>query len=102
MSLSEEEIAFARDLFAGLGNVTTRKMFGGLSLYQNGTIFAVLRSDGVILIKGAGAFADVLRAEGCTQWREGKGTMPYFTLPDAALDDPEEACDWARRALEHL
>ena len=33
----------------------------------------------------------------------GKPTsMPYWTLPDAALDDPDMACDWARRALAHL
>ena len=25
--------------------------------------------------------------------------MPYWTLPDAALDDPEDASAWARRAL---
>ena len=28
--------------------------------------------------------------------------MGYWTLPEAALDDPEAACDWARRALDAL
>ncbi|MDA9347626.1 TfoX/Sxy family protein [bacterium] len=34
---------------------------------------------------------------------DGKGdkrvAMPYWTLPDAAMDEPELACDWARRSL---
>lgn len=107
MSLSPEEIAFAKELFADLGDLTTRRMMGGLCLYHDGTIFAIVRSDGSILLKGAGDFIAVLEAEGCTQWvyeRDNgkKGAMPYWSLPDAALDDPDVACDWARRALEYL
>ncbi len=108
ISVSTEEIEAARDLFAGLGEITTRKMMGGLCLYHEGTIFAIMMGDGGLFLKGAGPFVAELEAEGCTQWsyqREGRDKptkMPYWTLPDAALDDPEIACDWARRALAHL
>ena len=107
MSIAEADIAFAKELFSGLGDVTSRKMMGGLCLYHDGTIFAIIHSDGRIYIKGAGDFQNVLEAEGLTRWTYqrdgGKVTaMPYWTLPEAALDDPETACDWARRALEHL
>ncbi len=107
MSLSPEDITFAKELFAGLGGITTRRMMGGLCLYHDGTIFAIMHSDGSILLKGAGDFIGVLEAEGCTRWTYTRDTgktasMPYWSLPDAALDDPELACDWARRALQHL
>lgn len=109
MSVSVEEIAHAVELFDGLGDLTTRKMMGGLCIYHQGTIFALLMSDGQLFLKGAGAFRDELEAEGCTRWtyeREGakrKPTaMPYWTMPEAALDDPDEAVAWARRALAHL
>ncbi|ABD55443.1 TfoX/Sxy family protein [Jannaschia sp. CCS1] len=109
MSVSDEEIAHALELFDSLGDLTTRKMMGGLCIYHRGTIFALLMSDGQLYLKGAGDFHDVLKDAGCTRWtyqREGakrKPTaMPYWTMPDAALDDPEEAVAWARRALEHL
>ena len=108
MGLSAEEIAAARDLFAGLGEITTRRMMGGLCLYHRGTIFAIVMGDGGIFLKGAGGFVQELEAEGCTQWsyqREGRATptrMAYWSLPDAALDDPDVACDWARRALAAL
>ena len=107
MGVSQEDIDFAVELFSDLGAITTRKMMGGLCLYQDGTIFAILNDDGSIWLKGAGAFQQVLEDEGCTRWSytRANGTtteMPYWSLPDAALDDPQLACDWARRALEHL
>ncbi|MGR3641075.1 TfoX/Sxy family protein [Alterinioella nitratireducens] len=107
MSLSEEEIGHARDLFAGLGAISVRKMFGGAGFYHRDTIFAVMLSDGRLMLKGKGAFIEVLEAEGCTHWTYTRdngtsGSMPYWSLPDAAQDDPELASDWARRALAHL
>ena len=108
MAVSEADIAFAKELFEGLGTLTTRKMMGGLCLYSDGTIFALLYSDGTLYIKAQGAFIDEVKALGCTQWtyqREGKDTptaMPYWTLPEPCLDDPEQAHALARRALAHL
>ena len=107
MSLSTEQIAHATELFSGLGEITTRRMMGGLCLYHHGTIFAMVKGDGSILLKGAGDFVAEIEAAGSRQWvyvrDTGKaGAMPYWDLPDAALDDPDLACDWARRALAQL
>lgn len=108
MSLTADQIAAACDLFSDLGQITTRRMMGGLCLYHRGTIFALVTGDGAVFLKGAGAVVAELEAAGATQWayeREGRATptkMPYWSLPDAALDDPEAACDWARRALAQL
>lgn len=107
MAISEADIAFALELFEGLGPLTTRKMMGGLCLYSDGTIFAILHSDGSIWLKGAGAMAGRMTAEGWTRWtysRDGKkeAAMPYWQLPDAALDDPDTACALARDALACL
>ncbi|WP_415403193.1 TfoX/Sxy family protein [Tateyamaria sp. SN3-11] len=107
MALSEEEIAHALDLFAGVGPLTTRKMFGGLGIYHEGKIFAVVMSDGSTRIKGQGEMQARFDAMGMTRWtyqREGKAltSMPYWTLPDSALDDAEEAAALAREALKYL
>lgn len=107
MSVSEADIAFALELFDGLGPLTSRKMMGGLSVYRDGIIFAILNNDGSIWLKGADRFADRIAAEGWERWtyrrENGKLTsMPYWRLPDAALDDPALACDLARDALSHL
>ena len=107
MSVSEADIAFALELFDGLGPLSNRKMMGGLCLYRDGTIFALLQSDGSIWLKGAGAFADRIQAEGWQRWtyaRAGAKTaaMPYWRLPDDALDDPARACMLAGQALGEL
>jgi DNA transformation protein len=108
MSVTPEEIEFATDLFSGLGPLTSRKMMGGLCLYSDGTIFAIVHSDYGTMIKGAGAFQDELDAMGLTRWTYQRDNspkptaMPYWKLPESALDDPDEACDLARRGLEHL
>lgn len=108
MAVSDEQIEHALELFSGIGEMTTRKMFGGLGIYSEGTIFAILMSDGVLKLKGAGEMAEVFEREGWDRWtysREGSDkttAMPYWTVPDALLDDPEEASAWARRALDAL
>ncbi len=108
MAVSDEQIEMVRDLFEGVGPITTRKMFGGLGIYAEGTIFAVLMSDGQLKLKGVGAMAETFDAEGWTRWtysREGSdkvAAMPYWSLPDALLDDADEASAWARRALDAL
>lgn len=107
MSVSDADIAFARELFAGLGPLTQRKMMGGLCLYHDGTIFSILNADGSIWLKGAGDWADHMTAQGWPRWsytrKDGKTTeMPYWLLPDSALDDPDLACDLAKSALAQL
>ena len=46
MSILNADIAFVKDLFAGVGTLTTRKMFGGLAIYADGVIFALIDSTG--------------------------------------------------------
>ena len=107
MALSDEEIAHALELFAGVGPLTTRKMFGGLAIYSEGTIFAIVMSEGTIRLKGEGDMIERFEALGMEKWvyqRPGQkpSSMPYWTLPDSALDDPDEASALAREALSHL
>ncbi len=107
MSVSDADIAFATELFAPLGALSSRKMMGGLTIYCAGQIFALVDSQGQIFLKAKDAFAQELAETGARQFsslnKDGKTTsMGYWTLPDAALDDPELACKWARKALDQL
>ena len=108
MSITDEEIEFAKELFSDVGPLTSRKMMGGLCLYTGGTIFAIIHSDYGVMIKGAGEFKKTLDNMGLTQWtytrpnRTKPTAMPYWKLPESALDDPAEAAALARAALQHL
>ena len=98
MSVSDADIAFAVELFEDLGAITTRKMFGGICVYHDGTVFALMSSDGRLYLKAKDYVAESLRSEGAEQFHN----MPYSSLPESALEDPELALDWAKRSLETL
>ena len=102
MSISDEDIAFVTDHFSEAGPISTRKMFGGLAIYADGTIFALLMGSGNLMLKAKGDLAQALQDEGCTQITYNTKSktptaMPYWTLPDAATDDHELASGSAPR-----
>lgn len=107
MGLGAEDIAHALELFEGVGDLSTRKMFGGLGIYHAGKIFALVMSDGTVRLKGQSDMIAQFERMGMTRWtyqRPGQkaSSMPYWDLPDSALDDPEEASALAQEALAHL
>ena len=95
MSIGDGDIAFARELFETLPDLTHRKMFGGICLYSEDTVFALASSDGRLYLKAYDAIADRLRDGGAEQFH----TMPYWSLPEDLLDDADAACDLARDTL---
>jgi len=93
-----------RDMFAGLGPITIKRMFGGKGIYHNGLITALV-VQGEVLLKADAISAREFEAAGSTQWtyesRKGKvAAMPYWSVPDSAIDDPDEMTIWARKAYE--
>ena len=93
-----------REIFDGLGPVTIRRMFGGKGIYHRGLIVAVVLGEGELMIKGDAASGPEIEAAGGRRWvyeMKGRaGKMPYWTIPEAALDDPEELTIWTRKAYE--
>lgn len=108
MAVAEGDVDAALELLADLGDLTTRRMMGGLCIYHDGTIFAILHSDGGLHLKARGQMIDRLEAMGARQWtyqRDGQPKptgMPYWSMPEAALDDPDLACELARETLKEL
>ena len=107
MSETAAALAFAVDLFSGMGRVEARRMFGAAGLYAGGVMFGLI-DDEVIYLKVDESLRADLVAAGARSWiytqRKGpKAGIPqqtsYWSLPEAALDDPEEACAWGRRSL---
>lgn len=105
MTAAARGAAFYAALFAPLGAITTRAMMGGTVFYADGRLFATIHGDSRLFLRTAGALARRLEAQGERQltWtRPSDGQvrkMGYWSLPDAALDDPDLACELARAAL---
>lgn len=98
--MTNDDIA---DMFASLGPVTIKRMFGAKGIYHQGLIIA-LEVNGEILLKADDKSKDIFAEAGAKQWSyQGKTkpvVMPYWSIPDAAYDDPEEMTDWVRMAHE--
>ncbi len=92
-----------RDLFAALGPVRVRKMFGGQGVYRDGLMFG-LEAGGELFLKADAETAGAFAAAGSRQFvytKDGRSTpMSYWRLPDSALDDPDEAARWGRLAVD--
>lgn len=98
---------FVRELFEGLGPIQIKRMFGGAGGYADGVMFLLLAGDAIYL-KTDEVLKAELAAEGSAPfiWSPSKGPrageaveMGYSRLPDSALDDPDEAVAWGRKAL---
>lgn len=96
--------AAIEELFEPLGPVSIRRMFGGKGIYHHGLIVAI-EIYGDILLKADHVSAPRFAAAGARQWvyENKKGTsvaMPYWSIPDEALDDPHEMTEWLQLAYE--
>ena len=96
---------YVEDLFANLGRIRIRKMFGGAGVYSGEDMFALIDKDQVY-VKSDDALKESLQSEGGSpvEWTNpstGKTIkMSYVSLPVNALDDRDEASAWGRKALD--
>lgn len=91
------------DLFADLGPVRTGRMFGGTSLYIDDAMFGVIFSD-ALYMKADKSLAIEYANHGATPFSYDTKTgtrviSGLMSLPESALDDPDEALIWAQKSM---
>jgi DNA transformation protein and related proteins len=103
MPLSPGFSDYVVELLADFGAVDVKRMFGGAGLYRHGVGFGILDED-VFFIKADAALGAELKSQGCKPWSysvKKDGTVrdiAYWSLPETAADDGEEASALARRS----
>lgn len=101
--MSEALIEHLRDLFAPLGPISARAMFGGYGIYFEGLIIGVILDETPYFKTDALTRGD-FEAAGCAPAiYEAKGKtleMSYWSLPEEALESPQAMRPWAMRAIE--
>jgi DNA transformation protein len=95
--------AFVEELFAGFAPLRFKRMFGVAALYADDLIFGLIDDD-TIYLQADEAMRAEMEAGGSIRWvyrfsSKAPGGMSYWRLPEAALDDPDEAAAWAGKAL---
>jgi len=99
---------FVRELWADLKPIEIKSMFGGAGVFRDGVMFAMVIDD-TLWLKVDDAFKKELKAEGSKPfiWEPKTGPrvgekidLGYWRLPEASLDEPDEAVKWGRKALK--
>ena len=95
---------FLQDLFSPFGEVTIKRMFGGLGVFHQGLSFAAVM-DGILRLKADAETIPEFEAEGMgpfhyTRQNGTTTSMAYYQVPEHLLDDPDEFRSWAEKAFE--
>ena len=98
--------AFADFVLEILGHwrpVTARRMFGGYGIYHAGVMFALI-ADGALYLKVDDESLGDFESAGLSPFAyAAKGrrvSLSYYRAPDAMLDEPEVAREWAERGWQ--
>lgn len=88
---------FAEQLIADLqplGEITSRKMFGGVGIFGNDKMFVIIDKEANVYVKGDPDLAADYEAEGRT--RHG---MPYWSVTAEEVANPDTFLELARPAF---
>ncbi len=84
------------DDLAGLGDVTSKKMFGGYGVFEDGVMFALVDSTGDAFLRVDEATTTRFEQAGSAP----HGKMPYWRIPSAVLEDESQLLEWAKQARD--
>ncbi len=104
MAVDDELVREVAQRLAPLGDVTSRKMFGGAGFWESGDMFALLSSDSMLHFKVDDATRPRYEAAGSAAFAPQMGDrppveMPYFVVPDEIVADDDAFASWAADAV---
>ena len=104
MGVSDGYINYVLDLFAGLGSLRVKRMFGAAGIYCDELFFAILVEDELYLKVDDRNRRDYERL-GLGPFTYGmnngrSATMSYYPVPADILEDPQRLHAWARKAID--
>ena len=81
---------------APLGDISSKKMFGGYGIFESGKMFALVNSNGQVFLK----FDDTNRGRFEEAGSISHGKMPYYQIPNYVMLDNESLFEWTREAIK--
>ena len=105
MKVTPAFVDYLNDLFAALGPVRARPMFGGAGVYAGDLMFGLLDRDETIYLRVDDQNREAFEAAGSQPFRYPLKTgeemvLGYWRMPDEALESPDAAADWGRLAVD--
>jgi DNA transformation protein len=103
MAVSSDYLAYVLDQLAGLGGVSSRRMFRGAGLYCDEYFFGLIADD-VLYLRVDDSNRSDYTARGMAQFRPYADkphlSMNYYEAPADVLEDARQLAEWARRSME--
>ena len=101
MSVTNDYLLYVLGQLGGLEDVTSRRMFGGVGLYQEARIFGIIAGD-ILYFKVDNSNRGDYEARRMNQFRpyanKPQVSMTYYEVPADILEDPEKCVAWARQS----
>ena len=95
-------LAYVLEQLSGLGAVSSRRMFGGVGLYQGELFFGLIDDDTLFFKTGESNAAEYL-ARNMPRFMPPAsrplGPMGYHEVPADIIEDSEALTAWARKAV---
>ncbi len=101
MAVSDDFLVYILDQLSSWGEVTSRKMFGGVGLYRDGKMFGLI-ADGIMYLKVDDSNREDFIQAGSAPFRpypNKPASTSYYEVPSEILEDPEELVKWAEGSL---
>jgi DNA transformation protein len=101
MPVSEQYIDYVVDQLGCIGEVTPKKMFGGVGLYHDEFFFGLIAND-VLFFKVDDVNRPAYEAAGAEPFKpygDESYSMSYFEVPVDVLEDVDKLREWARAAV---
>lgn len=91
-SLKAEEFM---EKMAGIDGITYKKMFGGFGFFCNEKMFGIISPEGEPFLKASDSNKALFENAGSSQ----HSRMPYFSIPAAVWNDPDELREWIQKSI---
>lgn len=102
MTVSADFLAYVLDQLAQLGDVSSRRMFGGVGLYSDEFFFGLVADDTLYLRVDDSNRAEYT-ARAAAPFRpyadRPEVSMSYYEAPAEVLEDARLLAEWARRSV---
>lgn len=102
MAVQAQYLAYVLEQLAGLGNLSTRRMFGGVGLYSSALFFGLIDDD-TLFFKTDESNAAEYQARKMPRFmppaNRPLGPMGYHQVPADIIEDGESLVAWARKAV---
>lgn len=101
MPTSRGFASYILDQLSEAGNISSRKMFGGIGIYIDEVFCAIIGSSNVFYLRVGPSNIDDFKREDMNKFPGGRGAgMPYYEVPEHVIEDASLLSVWAHKAKD--